>query len=234
MPSRSDLHLIDNPGIEDVYEGKCPVLLQPKKLSCSMAPLAVRLCTRPGRKRSVLRVDRLGSDGHCPCCLLCMAGPLFKKVLVPVDFSTCSLEAFRVGVELSDAFDAELTVMHVIDVNTVDAFNRLGLLAVPSDASAQRKRLRHHARLKTRQLLTSQAHDQSIRRIVVEGTPFVEIGRFARAEGIDLIVLGSYGGRSDSMEKIFFGATADKVVRTAGCAVLTVPLRQRTRKDLVL
>ena len=59
-----------------------------------------------------------------------MAGPLFKKVLVPVDFSTCSLEAFRVGVELSDTFDAELTVMHVIDVNTVDAFNRLGLLAV--------------------------------------------------------------------------------------------------------
>jgi nucleotide-binding universal stress UspA family protein len=36
------------------------------------------------------------------------------------------------------------------------------------------------------------------------------------------------------MEKIFFGATADKVVRTAGCAVLTIPLRQRTRKDIVL
>ena len=167
-------------------------------------------------------------------CFQCMAGPLFKKVLVPVDFSTCSLEAFRVGVQLSDAVDAELTVMHVIDVNTVDAFNRLGLLAVPSDATAQRKRLRHHARLKARELLKSQAHGQSIRRIVAEGTPFVEIGRFARAEGIDLIVLGSYGGRSDSMEKIFFGATADKVVRTAGCAVLTVPLRQRTRKDVVL
>lgn len=201
-----------------------------------MAPLAVRLCTRPGRKRSVLRVDRLGSVGIVlAVCFRCMAGPLFKKVLVPVDFSTCSLEAFRVGVQLSEAFDAELTVMHVIDVNTVDAFNRLGLLAVPSDAIAQRKRLRHHARLKARQLLKSQPHGQSIRRIVVEGTPFVEIARFARAEGIDLIVLGSYGGRSDSMDKIFFGATADKVVRTAGCAVLTVPLLgQRIKKDIVL
>ena len=164
-----------------------------------------------------------------------MAGTLFKKVLVPVDFSACSEEAFRVALQLADAVDADVTVMHVIDVNAVDAFNRLGLLAVPSDATQQRKRLRHHARLRMRQLLKSPSFGRSIRRIVVEGTPFVEIAKFARGEGVDLIVMGSYGGRSDSMEKIFFGATADKVVRTAGCAVLTVPLlRQRPRKDVVL
>ena len=164
-----------------------------------------------------------------------MPGPLFKKILVPVDFSTCSEEALRIAVQLEQALAAELTVMHVIDVNAVDAFNRLGLLAVPSDAAAQRKRLRHYARLKMRQLLKAQPDSASIRRILVEGTPFVEIGKFSRSEGIDLIVLGSYGGRSDSMDKIFFGATADKVVRTAGCAVLTVPLlRQKPRKDIVM
>jgi nucleotide-binding universal stress UspA family protein len=163
-----------------------------------------------------------------------MLGPLFKKILVPVDFSACSEEAFRVAVQLVEALGAELTVMHVIDVNTVDAFNRLGLLAVPSDAVKQRKRLRHHARVKMRQLLKSQA-GAPVRRILVEGTPFVEIAKLARTEGMDLVVLGSYGGRSDSMDKIFFGATADKVVRTAGCAVLTVPqLRQKARKDVVL
>ena len=58
-------------------------------------------------------------------------------------------------------------------------------LAVPSDATAQRKRLRHHARLKMRQLLKSQPDGQSIRRLVVEGTSFVEIAKFARGEGID-------------------------------------------------
>ena len=162
-----------------------------------------------------------------------MAAALFKKILVSVDFSSCSEEAFRVAVQLEEALGAELMVMHVIDVNTVDAFNRLGLLAIPSDAAAQRKRLRHHARLKMRQLLKAHTGGSQIRRIVVEGTPFVEIGKYARTEGIDLIVLGSYGGRSDSMDKIFFGATADKVVRTSGCAVLTVPLlRQRPRKDI--
>ena len=158
-----------------------------------------------------------------------MAGALFKKILVPVDFSACSEEAFGVACQLAECLRADVTVMHVIDVNTVDAFNRLGLLAVPSDAGAQRKRLRHHARLKMRQILKSSPAEQSIRRMVVEGTPFVEIGKFAREEAIDLIVLGSYGGRSDSMDKIFFGATADKVVRTAGCAVLTVPLERHRR-----
>lgn len=163
-----------------------------------------------------------------------MPRPLFEKILVPVDFSTCSEEALRIAVQLEQALGAELTVMHVIDVNTVEAFNRLGLLAVPSDAAKQRKRLRHHARLKLRQLLKSQA-GAPVRRVLVEGTPFVEIAKFARTKGIDLVVLGSYGGRSDSLDKIFFGATADKVVRTAGCAVLTVPqVRQKARKDLVL
>ena len=151
-----------------------------------------------------------------------------------MDFSACSDEAFHVALQLKEALGADITVMHVIDVTTVDAFNRLGLLAVPSDAVRQRKRLRHHGRLKMRKLLKSQPHGR-ITHIVVEGTPFVEIGQFARREGIDLIVLGSYGGRSDSMDKIFFGATADKVIRTAGCAGLTVPLlRQKPTKDLIL
>ena len=151
-----------------------------------------------------------------------MADALFRKILVPVDFSSCSEEAFRVALQLGHVFGSAIILIHVIDLS---AFNRLGLLAVPSDAVAQRKRLRHHARLKMRQLLQPLPADGlQVDRVIVEGTPFVEIGKFVRQTRVDLIVLGSYGGRSESMEKIFFGATAEKVIRTAGCAVLTVPL----------
>jgi nucleotide-binding universal stress UspA family protein len=165
-----------------------------------------------------------------------MTDGLFLKILVPVDFSPCSDEAFRVAVRMARTFEADMIVLHVIDTSAVAAFNRLGLLAVPSDATAQRRRLRHQARLKTRQLLESQPTDgMTIRRLVIEGAPFVEIAKVARQERADLIILGSYGGRSESMDKIFFGATAEKVVRTAGCAVLTVPLPARpSRKDIVL
>ncbi|HLZ36036.1 MAG TPA: universal stress protein [Nitrospira sp.] len=167
-----------------------------------------------------------------------MAIELFRRILVPVDFSPCSNEAFRIALQMARAFQSELKVLHVIDTSAVAAFNRLGLLAVPSDATAQRRRLRHQARLKTRELLESQSTDGiAITRIVIEGAPFVEIAKLARQERIELIVMGSYGGRSESMDKIFFGATAEKVVRTAGCAVLTVPLparKSRKDRDIVL
>jgi nucleotide-binding universal stress UspA family protein len=120
---------------------------------------------------------------------------------------------------------ATVLVLHVIDTSTLTAFHRLGLLAVPSDAAPQRRRLRHHARLKVRQLLESKvAADVKITRLIVEGVPFAEIAKAARIGNSDLVVIGCYGGRVGSVDKIFFGSTAEKVVRTAGCPVLTVPL----------
>ena len=150
---------------------------------------------------------------------------LFEAILVPVDFSPCSDEAFGVACQVARLCGATLLVLHVIDTSALAAFNRLGLLTVPSDAAQQRRRLRHHARLKVRQLLESKvATDVKITRLIVEGAPFVEIAKVARTGEIDLVVMGSYGGRSGSVDKIFFGSTAEKVVRTAGCPVLTVPL----------
>lgn len=149
----------------------------------------------------------------------------FKTILVPVDFSPCSDEAFGIACRMARLCDASMLVLHVIDTGALAAFNRLGLLAVPSDAAAQRRRLRHHARLNLRRLLESgRAKDVALKRMIVEGSPFVEIAKIARMGKLDLVVMGSYGGRSGSVDKIFFGSTAEKVVRTAGCPVLTVPL----------
>lgn len=160
-----------------------------------------------------------------------MAEPLFRKILVPIDFSPCSDEAFRVALTMARTFQAKVVVLHVIDMGAVATFNRLGLLAVPSDASGQKRRLRHYARLNVRQLMESElAKGLDVTRVVLEGAPFVEISKTARMEKVDLVVMGSYGGRSGSVDKIFFGSTAEKVVRTAGCPVLTVPLPAKGKR----
>lgn len=155
-----------------------------------------------------------------------MAEPFCTRMLVPVDFSSCSEEAFRVALTLARTFQAELLLLlHVIDTSALAAFNCLGLLAVPSDAQAQKRRLNHHARLNRRRLLDSETtKGVKVTRVLAEGVPFVEIEKIVRVEQVNLVVLGSYGGRSDSVDKIFFGSTAERVVRTAGCPVLTVPL----------
>jgi len=77
---------------------------------------------------------------------------------------------------------------------------------------------------------SSAEFQQRIGRVVKEGVPFVEIARMARSEKVNLVVMGSYGGHAEGVEKIFFGSTAEKVVRTAGCPVLTAPLSAKSKQ----
>src|SRR5574340_433161 len=153
-----------------------------------------------------------------------MAERLFTKILVPAELSPCSEAAFRTALSFANLFQAEVLLLHVIDTKNLDALNRLGL-ASSSEVEQQKKRLHHHARLNARRLLAwDEAKGVTIRRLLASGSPFEEIARTARVEGVDLVVMGSYGGAIGGVDKIFFGSTAEKVVRTAGCPVLTVPL----------
>jgi nucleotide-binding universal stress UspA family protein len=55
---------------------------------------------------------------------------------------------------------------------------------------------------------------------VVEGSPKVEVVRYARSQGIDLIVLATHG--RSGLAHVIIGSVAESVVRTAPCPVLTV------------
>jgi nucleotide-binding universal stress UspA family protein len=88
------------------------------------------------------------------------------------------------------------------------------------------KALHKRARLKLGLFLTNHPPDVKMHRIVVQGSPFSEIVKISRKEKVDLIVMGRYGGTGE-LEKIFFGSTAEKVVRMAPCAVLSIPMTER-------
>lgn len=152
-----------------------------------------------------------------------MSEPLFQRILVPVDFAPCSREAFLVGLRLARQFESHVVLLHVIDTKSLDALNALGL-ALPSEEKNQKKRLNHQARLLARGLLSfPEAKGIKMTRILREGKPFVEIVRTAREEKIDLVVMGSYGGQTGDISHLFFGSTAEKIVRTVTCPVLCVP-----------
>ena len=147
----------------------------------------------------------------------------FNRLLIPVDFSPCSREAFIVGLGLARLFQARVILLHVIDTKSLESLNALGL-AKPSEENAQRKRLRHRAGRLARALLAlPEAKGVKITRVLTEGNPFVEIARMTRTENIDLVVMGSYGGQTSDITRIFFGSTVEKVVRTVRCSVLCVP-----------
>lgn len=140
------------------------------------------------------------------------------KILVPIDFSPCSLDAFHMAVSVARRYDAGLLLVYVVDMRLFDAVERLGIPV----RTEQMKTFRHRIRLAFRRLMAS-TKGMKMRRVVLEGTPFTEIMRLARSEKVDMIVIGTYGGRTGEVEKIFFGSTAEKVVRAAPCPVLTVP-----------
>ena len=93
---------------------------------------------------------------------------LFPKILVPVDFSPCSEEAFRVALSLARLYQSEVLLLHVVDTKSLQTLNTLGL-ALPSEEAKQKKRLSHQARLNARHLLSSEAaKGLSIRRLLAD------------------------------------------------------------------
>ncbi len=148
---------------------------------------------------------------------------VFQRILLPVDFAPVSREAFFLGLQLAHQFHAQVILLHVIDTQSLNALNALGL-AFPSEEKAQKKRLNHQARLLAKGLLAvPEAKGLKIARLLREGNPFIEIARTVREEKIDLVVMGSYGGQTGDISRMFFDSTAEKIVRTVNCPALTVP-----------
>jgi nucleotide-binding universal stress UspA family protein len=150
-------------------------------------------------------------------------GP-FRKLLVPIDFSAHADEALRVACSLAKAFDASLTVLDVFSppVYPIPDGAFVTLPSVYADLIAA-------ARTRLEETVATLRRDHAgivVDGTTVEGVPFREIIGFARTHGHDLIVMGTHG--RTGLRHVFLGSVAEKVVRKAPCAVLTVRLPGHT------
>jgi universal stress protein A len=140
------------------------------------------------------------------------------EVLVPVDFSPCSVNALRVAIGMA-APEGDLTLLHVIDQEFVDDAVAAGLGA----SDEIRNRLREQAEGNFSTMLEGiDAGKVNIEKMTVIGLPFVEILKIARDLDLPLIIMG-VRGRSTPPEELLFGSTAEKVIRGSRVPVLCVP-----------
>jgi nucleotide-binding universal stress UspA family protein len=136
-----------------------------------------------------------------------------KKILVPVDFSECSTKALQYAIPLAKQFDAELTLLHV--VQPYPAVPEMYPVSAESGRDADKE-------LEVLQRTTCDAvASQTCLRV---GTPHLEIVRAAKELGADLIVISTHG--HTGLAHVFLGSTAERVVRHAGCPVLVVRERE--------
>lgn len=141
-----------------------------------------------------------------------------RRILCPTDFSTASYAAMDVAAELAHAFDADLTAVHAIaplpvvaepeaaaSVHATGYLEELVESARQSLSDLERKRLGSAPKVRTE---------------ITRGPAADEIVRLAEAHEVDLIVIATHG--QTGWRRLVFGSVAERVVRLASCAVLTI------------
>ena len=141
----------------------------------------------------------------------------WKKILCPVDFSDPSRAALQYAAKLCQHFDADLTLFH--------AYQLPGYTLPEGSVVASPKMLQDLADQAEAHLVEWRTLAQSMgaARVAVEkgiGDPAVEIVELAGEGGFDLVVVGTHG--RTGLRHALLGSIAERVVRRAGCPVLTV------------
>ncbi|HEY7724684.1 MAG TPA: universal stress protein [Anaeromyxobacteraceae bacterium] len=148
----------------------------------------------------------------------------WKKICCPVDFSEPARAALHAAVELARTFDAELTLFH--------SYQLPGYTLPEGSVVASPKMLQDLADQAEAHLAEWKklAEGMGAPRVATAkgvGEPAMEIVEFARGGRFDLIVVGTHG--RTGLRHALLGSTAERVVRRAGCPVLTVHPEGRER-----
>jgi nucleotide-binding universal stress UspA family protein len=150
------------------------------------------------------------------------------RILCPIDFSDTSRHALDHAATLARWYGAKLMLLYVHPALAVAPLAP-GLPLMPGTILTGEDRELVEARLES--FAREEIGDQiPLTRHVLEGDAAREIRTFAQESGTQLIVLGTHG--RSGFERLVMGSVAEKVMRTAGGPVLTVPPRTPERVPL--
>jgi universal stress protein A len=145
-----------------------------------------------------------------------------KKILCPTDFSEPSLKGVEAAAEFAATYSGEVMLIHVIP-----PAHTLTPPAIPSGKVLEYyEDLSRFAQKSLDDLIDEKfSQDVSVSSRVVQGNPSDEIVRIASEEKVSLIVIATHG--ATGWRRFMFGSVAEKVVRMAGCPVLTIPAPEK-------
>jgi universal stress protein A len=139
-----------------------------------------------------------------------------KKVLVPIDFTDCSLHSLGFALSLAEQFQAQIVLLNVVEA-TMHPGGHAGLSAAFDEAN---QNLVAAARERLENLVRRYATAKPIEVLVRIGHAHSEITDTANALGSDLIIIATHG--YTGLKHALLGSTAENVIRYASCPVLTL------------
>ncbi|MEW5771991.1 MAG: universal stress protein [Thermodesulfobacteriota bacterium] len=137
----------------------------------------------------------------------------FSNVLFATDFSKASDSAFQFAQSVTKQVGGELHILNVLELA------RIGQAAALTQEGIEAKLM--EARRKIRAIYGQRAEGMPLTVEVWEGTPYVEIIKYVREKGIDLVVMAHSTREVDPDERPF-GSTMEQVIARATCPVISV------------
>lgn len=140
-----------------------------------------------------------------------------KNILIPVDFSVFSESAAKTGAYLAKKTGAELHLMHV--ANAPSDWNSMPV-------SSQQEYPEIEGRMVEAEIkLDKFASNPIFKGVVINtyvyaGMAYDQILQFIESYKMDLVIMGAHGAGETS--GIFIGSTAQRVIRSSKCPVLSV------------
>lgn len=136
-----------------------------------------------------------------------------RRILVPVDFSGCSRKALHYAIAFAKQFQAELTLLHVLEPPPTQVWV---IESVFSGVGDPRELVAEELSAWESEIgegITSKA-------VVREGMADEQILQAIEENNIDLVILGTRG--RSGLAHLFLGSTAERILRHASCPVLLV------------
>lgn len=151
---------------------------------------------------------------------------MIAKILVPHDGTEISNRAFERAIEFAKAFNTEILLLHLIQDIPVPSSLLLGndrILISKAKRSIAKELEKGWNKMVQEKIVDKMPKDEKIkfRSEIIVGSPADEIIRFANANKIDMIIVGSR--RLETISKIkALGSVARKVSEAAECPVMII------------
>ncbi len=140
-----------------------------------------------------------------------------ERILFPTDISEGSAHAVPFVADLTKHYGAKLYIVHVI----YDVARATGWYVPHISMDELYKDISSNAMKEIEKCCGEELRGhKDIAYKILKGVPHEEILKFAEENKIDMIIMGTHSRKG--LDRVIFGSTAERVVRNAPCAVLTV------------
>ena len=144
----------------------------------------------------------------------------YQHILLAVDFTDQCIEIGLRAKDLSERYQAKLSIVHVADnLPIIDATDGQ-VLPFDIDLNDELMQLAKQRLAKIAEKLSIAENDQWL----VIGSPKLEIVSLAKENNVDLIVVGSHGRHGLAL---LLGSTANGILHHAECDVMAVRIKDK-------